>query len=76
MIKTNRIRRNHIIMTLLLVFAMFLSYLAGTIFVEAKSEQSETRATTEQIAAVSAAVSLLLLGDRKGESLFLPIIMR
>jgi hypothetical protein len=65
------------LLILLLVFAMVLSYLAGTISVEARwFEQNETRAATDQIAAVSAAVSLLLLGKSQGENIFLPLIMK
>lgn len=76
MSKPSRIARWQVILTLLLASAMVVSYLAGTISVEARwFEQDETRATTDQIAAVSAAVSLLLL-EEEGEYIFLPLIVR
>jgi len=57
----NLVTRRYLFLTILLAFAMVLSYLAGTVSVEARwLAQDEDRATTGQIAAVSAAVSLLL----------------
>jgi len=54
------ITRRQVFFTLLLVCAMVISYLAGTFSVEARwFGKEETRATTNQIAAVSSAVSLL-----------------
>jgi len=71
------ITRRQVFFTLLLVCAMVISYLAGTFSVEARwFGQEETRATTNQIAAVSSAVSLLLMGDEDENSIFLPIIIR
>jgi hypothetical protein len=75
--KINWINSRQVLLIILLVFALALSYLAGAISVEARwFEQNETRATTDQIAAISAAVSLLLLGNGQGESLFLPLILK
>lgn len=74
--KFYRVNFKHILLTLLLVFALVLSYLAGTISVEAKFSLGETQATTNQISAVSAAVSLLLLGSGQGETLYLPLIVK
>ena len=77
MSKFYRVNFKHILLTILLVFAMVLSYLAGTISVEARFAQDGTRVvTTNQKAAVSAAVSLLLLGNGQSETLFLPLIVR
>lgn len=76
MSKLSQITCRHVILTLLLAFAMVLSYLAGTISVEARwFAQDETRATTNQIAAVSAAVSLLLM-EEEVENIYLPLIVR
>lgn len=75
--KSSRITFRRVLLLLLLALAMILSYLAGSISVEAGwFEQIENRATTNQIAAVSAAVSLLLMGNGQEEILFLPMIMR
>lgn len=75
--KPSQITRRQVLITLLLAIAMVFSYLAGTISVEARLIlQDETQATTKQIAAVSAAVSLLLMGDEDEVNLFLPLIMR
>ena len=75
--KLSQITRRHVFITVLLAIAMVFSYLAGTISVEARLfMQDETRATNSQIAAVSAAVSLLLLGDEDGVTVFLPLIVR
>ena len=76
MSKSSQINFKHILLTILLVFVMVLSYLAGTVSVEARFTQDGTRATTNQIAAVSAAVSLLLLGNGQGETLYLPLIVK
>lgn len=77
MSKQTHITRRHVFFILMLACAMLVSYLAGTISVEARwFEQEETRATTNQIAAVSSAVSLLLLGDEEENSIFLPLIIR
>lgn len=73
--KTKQIIFKQVFLTLLLAFAMILSYLAGTISVEAQISQSATRATTNQIAAVSAAVTLLLSGTGQTETIYLPLIM-
>lgn len=70
------VTRRYLFLAVLLAIAMVFSYLAGTISVEARwFEQIEDRATTSQIAAVSAAVSLLLLDEDDG-IIFLPLIVR
>jgi hypothetical protein len=75
--KSSRINFKHVLLLMLLAFALILSYLAGTISVEAGwFRQDENRATTNQIAAVSAVVSLLLTGNGQEDILFLPVIIR
>ena len=74
---SSQISYKHVILVILLSFAMLGAYFAGTISVEAKwLEPAETRATTNQKAAVSAAVSLLLLGGQQDETIFLPLIVK
>lgn len=80
--KLNHFTRRKVFITLLLTIVMVLAYLAGTISVEAGwFTQEETRATTNQKAAVSAVISLLLLnGEVDQESvplhIYLPLIVR
>jgi hypothetical protein len=75
--KANQINFRHVLLTLVLVFVMALSFLAGTISVDAGwFKQDENRATTNQISAVSANLSLLLLSEEKSEIIFLPLIMK
>lgn len=75
--KPEQLSRRHIFLTILLALTMIVSYLAGTISVEAGwFMQEESRATTAQIAAVSSAVSLLLLGEDDDGIIFLPLFMR
>ena len=77
MSKLSQITRKHVFITVLLAIALVFSYLAGTISVDARwFEQYGTRATTNQIAAVSSAVSLLLLGEEDEVTVFLPLIVR
>jgi hypothetical protein len=76
MSKINKINSKHVFLILLLAFALLLSYLAGTISVEAQIALNETRMNSNQIAAVSSAISLLLLGNDHGETLFFPLIMK
>jgi hypothetical protein len=72
----NLTTRRYLFLTILLAVAMIVSYLAGTVSVEARwFAQDEDRATTSQIAAVSAAVSLLLL-DEEDSMIFLPLVVR
>lgn len=75
--KPGQISYRHVIIAILLAVAMLAAYFAGTISVEARwLTPSETRATTNQKAAVSAAVSLLLLGSQQAENTFLPLIVK
>ena len=75
--KVSQFNFKHILLSILLVFAMVLSYLAGTVSVEAGFMQDGTRfVTINQESAVSAAVSLLLVGNGCDETFFLPIIMK
>lgn len=77
MSKLSRSTRWQVAIIILLALAMAVSYLAGTISVEARwFSQDNERATTNQIAAVSAIVSLLLLGEEEGGIIYLPIIVR
>jgi len=75
----NKLRQSklkHVFLAILLAFAMVVSYFAGTISVEARFVLDEILATTNQTAAVYSAVSLLLLGNAQGETLFLPLMVR
>lgn len=75
--KPGQISYRHVIIAILLAVAMLAAYFAGTISVEARwLTPGETRATTNQKAAVSAAVSLLLLGSQQAENTFLPLIVK
>ena len=77
MSKISQFNLRHNLLSILLVFAMVLSYLAGTVSVEARFMQDGTRyVTINQESAVSAAVSLLLLGNGQNETFFLPLIMK
>ena len=78
--KMGRLRQvnfKHVFLIILLAIGLILSYLAGTISVEARFMNDGTRIVTiNQKAAVSAAVSLLLLGNGQSETLYLPLIVR
>ena len=74
---SRRITPKHILIAVLLAAVMLVAYFAGTISVEAKWwAPAENRATQNQISAVSAAVSLLLFGDKPDETIFLPLITK
>ena len=74
---SRQITPKHILIAVLLAAAMLVAYFAGTISVEAKwLAPAETRATTNQIAAVSAAVSLLFTSGQPAENIFLPLITK
>jgi len=74
---SRQVTYKHVILVILLSFVMLAAYFAGTISVEAQwLEPAETRATTNQKAAVSAAVALLLLGGKQEETIFLPLIVK
>ena len=75
--KSSQINFRRVLLSLMLIFAMALAYLAGTISVEAKwFQQDGDRANTNQISAISAAITLLLLDDESPDIIFLPLIMR
>jgi len=74
--KPIHISYRHIFTVVILTAAMLVAYFAGTVSVEASwFTQTGTRATANQKAAVSAAVSLLL-GEKNTETIFLPLVVK